>query len=234
MIKVCALANRVGGPEKEQFLALERSLARKGVPFLFQMESGPWSWERKIRWELEVSKQHEDGLLVFIDAFDYLFLGELTELEQVVSEQPLLFSTDRGATPFPDKRLAPHYDIRRKKESPWCYLNGSGPAGKGWAIAEAIEYGLPKFPIIPPSKDWPRGGTDQLWWTMVYLNGFGKLDQECRLTQALYDRDNAPYWVTTDLGYTNGRIYNTVTDTWPQFVHATGNSWIAIPEVLWK
>jgi hypothetical protein len=234
MLRVCAIANRIGGPEKEQLLALERSLARKGVPFIFQMESGPWLWKRKIEWELEWAKAYPRDLFVFIDAFDYLFLGELSELTEIVSAQPLLFSTDCGSVPFPDKNMVPYYDHRRKRESKWCWLNGSGPAGTGEAIAEAIEFGLPRFPIIPPSEQWPRGGTDQWWWTLVYLNGYGVLDQQCRMTQTLYDMDNDGFWGTRSLGYKDGRIHNLETGSKPQFIHANGHAWLMIPEELWR
>jgi hypothetical protein len=233
-MKVCALANQLGGPYLERVLALERSLTRKGVPFVLTVENGPWSWERKVRWELEQVQADPDGLFVFVDAFDYLFMGTRDELEAVISAQPLLFSTDCGTAPYPDRDLAAAYDDHRRRLSPWCWLNGSGPAGRGSAIAEAIRWGLDHVAFEPPTKAWRRGGTDQLWWTHVYLAGFGVLDQQCRLTQALYDVDHHGVWITPHLGHKDGRITNLLTGTQPQFLHASGNSWAAIPEELWK
>lgn len=235
MLRVCSLANRLG-EWRDQFTALEQSLARKHIPFFFALENGPWSWQRKVEWELEWASKYPDDLFVFIDALDVLFVGEKNELESLVAEKPLLFSCDCGSSPWPDKTLAEEYDKRRIRTSKWCWLNGSGPAGKGSAIAEAARWGLANVPFVPPRAGMPRGGTDQLFWTKVYLHGYGDLDQDCRLSQVLFDLENPKEggWVTPHLGHKDGRIVNLLTGAKPQFIHATGQSWNAIPEELWK
>jgi hypothetical protein len=236
MLRVCAFANQIGGDWYERLVALERSLGRKGVPFVFNMESGPWSWKRKVEWELEWASRYPYDLFVFVDAFDMLFVGERSELEALVAAQPLVFSCDCGPAPWPDGLLADAYEARRKKESKWCWLNGSGPAGVGDAIAQAASWGLANVPFVPPRAGLPRGGTDQLFWTHVYLHGFGELDQQCRLSQVLFDAENPQEggWVTPHLGHKDGRVVNLLTGAKPQFIHATGQSWNAIPEELWK
>ena len=225
MTRVCALANRVHGRHQEMYLALERSLERKGVPFFFFMEGGPWSWERKVQWEYEQASAHPDDNFVFIDAFDYLFVGEKEELDGIVQSVPLGFSCDAGRKPWPEAELAPSYDHRRKKITPWCWLNGSGPFGKGAKIAEAAEFGLKRFQWLPAE-------TDQTFWTRVFLYGYGELDQTCMMTQALYDSAQPAPHVTPHVSLHNGRPVNTLTLSRPQFLHASGHSWSIIPEEL--
>lgn len=225
MIRVCALTNGIAGRHQEMFLALERSLQRKNVPFYLFLESGEWKWKRKVQWELEETSKHPDDLFVFIDAWDVLFVGELDELEQVLLSSPMIFSCDAGRVPWPEPYLVDDYDKRRKKLSPWCWVNGSGPAGRGSVIAEAAAFGLARYPWLP-------GETDQTFWTRVYLAGYGELDQMCNLTQALYDSSQPKPWVTPHLGYKDGRIVNMLTLAKPQFIHATGHSWSVIPKEL--
>jgi hypothetical protein len=227
MLRVCALADQIDGPCHDHLLALERSLYAKGVPFFFTMESLAWNWNRKIQWELETVEAHPDDTFVFIDALDFLFVGERDELERVVSSCPLLFACDCGSAPFPNPDLAEWYAKRRPKLTDWCWLNGCGPAGNGKAIAEAIHFGMEHF---PPVK---RLDTDQLFWSKVYLSGYGVLDQFCLLTQALYDMDQTDNcWITPHLGHKDGRVVNLLTGSKPQFLHASGQSWNAIPAEL--
>lgn len=224
MTRVCSLANRVGGRHQEMLLALERSLDRAGVPFYFYLESGPWSWRRKVEWEYELASAHPSDHFVFIDAFDYLFVGTREELEWTVRQSPLAFSCDAGDAPWPEPELAAAYDSRRTRLTPWCWLNGSGPFGVGSAIAEAAKFGLDRFRWMPAE-------TDQTFWTRVYLHDFGQLDQACLMTQALYDT-SAPDHVTPHLAVKDGRLINLLTAARPQFIHATGHSWSAIPKEL--
>lgn len=239
------MANSVGGENLEHFLALEWSLYRKGVPFFLYLDSRPWMWCRRQEWQLDWCSKHPDDDFVFIDAFDFLFLGEKDELESLVAAQPLIFSCDSGFVrdgkvgPWPSPELGPLFDAKRERESKWCWLNGCGPIGRGSAIAEAVDWGLKNVPYVPVSMPhWPRGGTDQHFWQMVYLNGFGVLDQQCHIIQTLWDGenpgDNNDDYVTPHLGHKDGRIVNLLTGAKPQFIHATGQSWNAIPEELWK
>jgi len=177
-------------------------------------------------WEWEVAKNHPNDDLVFIDAMDFLFVGERVELEEIVAAQPLLFSCDCGPAPWPNKELASFYEARRPRLTKWCWLNGCGPCGRGKVIAEAIQWGMERYPPVRLND------TDQLFWSKAYLEGWGELDQQCRLHQVLYDAEATPERVTLHLAYKDGRVINTVTGTKPQFLHATGQSWAAIPKEL--
>lgn len=219
MIRVCSLANRLNGPHLSNYLALERSLTKAKIPFYTHIEGRPWLWRRKIDWELELTSAHPTDLFVFIDTFDYLFVGDADELKSLLSRQPLLFSTDKGVSPWPYVHYAKFYDLYRPRLSEWCWLNGSGPAGRGEAIADSIRYGQLHFELIERE-------TDQVFWSNVYLDGFGELDQACELTQALY------YAEKGDFGVHRGRFVNLRTGSRPQFIHASGRSWHMIPKAL--
>lgn len=225
MIRVLTFVNRIHGRHQEMYLAYERSLLRKKVPFFVTIEAEPWRWERKVDWEHEMALKYKGDHLVFTDAFDFLFVGHYGELEAIVKKHDLLLSCDAGEKPWPYAGYAPFYEKRRKKESPWCWVNGSGPAGKAEAIAEATADAWSKYSLGPFD-------TDQTFWTYQYLEGFGELDQRCELTQTLYDPQNPPHFVTEALGHKDGRIINTITGSKPQFLHATGHSWWAIPKEL--
>lgn len=220
-MKVCILANRINGKYQEQYLAYERSLMQADIPFETTIRGGKWTWLGKIKWELEMCEKYPNETLIFTDAFDYLFVGTKEGLGEIVSRQPLLFSCDRGEHPWPTPALESAYDQRRKRLSPWCWVNGSGPAGKASEIAKAIRHGL-QFPF-PEGKHF----TDQMFWHQVYLQGFGELDQMCEMTLTLYWSEEGDYTLTKDK-----KIVNNITGTSPQFIHASGRSWCWIPEEL--
>jgi hypothetical protein len=137
-----------------------------------------------------------------------------------------------GKGPWPIPVLEPIYNRRRKKLSPWCFVNGSGPAGHGKAIIEALEWGINNVPLKEPPE------TDQTFWTNVYLNGYGDLDQMCEMTQAFWPVAEGDFGMKDgrlhngDFGMKDGRLHNLTTGTRPQFLHASGHSWAAIPDEL--
>jgi hypothetical protein len=211
MLRVCTLMNRV----EDHYPELEQSCMDRDIPLFTYIRTGPWSWRGKVEWELELAEQHPEDHFVFIDSFDYLCTGDRGELEEIAKAQPLLFPVDRDggekATPWPLPHLRSAFDKRRKAETPWSFLNGSGPCGQGKHIAKAIKFGFSNYEFFEP-------GTDQLFC--------GELDQQCKLTQPLY-------WIKEgELGYKDGRALNLVTGSKPQFIHATGRTWAWINNEL--
>ena len=207
---------------KGYYEPLRDQVAASGVDFLYQpAEPGTFSWRKLIDWELAVAKSYPDALIAFCDAWDMLYFGSRKEFAEVVGAQPLLFHTDRQCWPHPEKATKYHQRVPTVQYvSPWFYVNGTGPAGTGSAIAEAIEYGLANFPITDDSKDVHdlSKDNDQRFFTDVYLAGFGVLDTRCALSQSLVSI--AP----GELAVRDGRLYNKITGTYPLFVHANGAS----------
>lgn len=219
MIRVCMYANRINGKYQENYLAYERSLIRAGIPFEAYIDGRPFKWEYKVLWQLDTVKKNLNDHFVFTDAYDVLFVGTQKELADTITPYRLVFTTDRmndEGNPWPRPHMKKYYDVHREAISPWRFLNGSGPVGHGHKIAAAIEFGM---------KAWtfPEEGTDQAFWTQVYLSGWGELDQNCTISQALWNMKDGEF------GVKDGRFLNLVTGSKPQFIHATGNMWPFIP-----
>jgi len=217
MIRICALSNRLNGPDLPRYIALEKSLIRKGMKFFHYMESLPWRWMRTVEWEMEVCRAHPKDHFIFVDTFDYLFVGEKDIVASILLKQDLLFSCDAGDEPYPSKHLAMYWGMGGG--SKWIWINGVGPSGKGEAICDSIRYGQTHFEIADSE-------TDQTFWSNVYLDGWGLADRNCELTQTLLHAKEG------ELGIKDGRFHNHVTGSDPQFLHASGRTWNHIPKEL--
>jgi len=228
MIRVLTYANKLNGSE-DCYLALEKSVVRKGIYFGLTVEARKWSVKNKIEWKLEMSQRYPADQIVFVDAYDMLFVGEKDELQDILNASELIFPTDAGPAPWPYEHYEESFTKRRHVTSKWRYVNGSGPAGYGWAISKAIKYGFLHYAF-------KERNFDQGFWANVYLDGWGELDQGCQLTQNIFM--HPAYWnsymVTKpgDTGVRNGRYYNFITGSRPQFIHAMGGSWDEIPKEL--
>lgn len=198
---------------KGYYESLKEQVVAAGVDFIYQ-PINPFSWRKLIQWELAVARTYPKALIAFCDTWDMLYFGSRKEFESVVGAQPLLFHAEKRCWPDPSKFI--EYPFC---STPWRYVNGTGPAGTGEAIAEAIEYGMENYPIIGDEDDLhttPPPDNDQRFYTDLYLDGFGKLDITCKLSQSLVDT------VTGEFAVKDGRLVNKVTGTRPLFVHANG------------
>jgi len=198
--------------QKGYYEDLQTQVCTAGIDFMYQPII-PFSWKKLVQWELDVARSYPKALIAFCDSWDMLFMGSRKEFETVVGAQPLLLHAEKLCWPHPEKATRYPYS-----PSPWCYVNGTGPAGTGEAIAEAIEYGLANFPITDDSADVfdISKDNDQRFWTDVYLAGKGLLDTDCRLSQSLVMAQNGEYAIR------GGRLVNKVMGTKPLFVHANG------------
>lgn len=219
MLRVCTLMNRV----EDHYPELEQSCLDRDIMLYSSVRTGSWSWLNKVLWQLDWCERYPGDTFVFIDSSDVLCVGERDELEEAANEYDLLFQTDKnigdGPWPLRDSDNG-EWDKRRIKRTPWNYLNGSGPVGKGCYIAQAIKWQLKVEQFFEP-------GTDQLFWQRCYLSGFGCLDQETKIAVPLWGIEHG-----VDLGIKDGRVLNLKTGTKPQFIHATGRTWAWIPEEL--
>lgn len=218
---------------------LARQVEAAGIDFIYT-EIKPFSWRKLIEWELALASAYPKALIAFCDTWDTLFLGSRKEFGQILSEQPLLFHSEKICWPHPEKA------VRYPPCSyPWKFLNGVCPAGTGKNIAAAIEFGLENFPLKDDSAnvaDVTLDNDQRFWtnvylasvktdaeadmleldntqrlWTDVYLSGYeGTLDSECRLSQSLVKVENG------ELAVKSGRLVNKVTGSKPLFVHANG------------
>ena len=200
---------------KGYFDSLRDQVTTAGIDFLYQ-PLAPFSWRKLIDWEYTLASSYPNALIAFCDTWDMLYFGSRRDFEQVVGAQPLLFHAEKACWPNPERAFEYPPSV-----SPWCYVNGTGPAGKGADIAEAIEFGMEHFPVEGDSADLhttPLPDNDQRFYTDLYLTRGGMLDTACRLSQSLVQLSAG------DLALKNGRPFNKVTGTYPLFVHANGAS----------
>jgi hypothetical protein len=197
---------------------LERQVLAAGMEFLFE-ELRPFTWRKMIEWERHVGRAHTGSPVCFVDAWDFLLLGNQHELEALAAQQDVLFHSDAHCWPEPHKA-----DLYPPSRSPYRYVNGTGPLGWGGAIADLIDYGMARFPIRGDESS-IFADNDQRFWTDVYLAAQGgqehrvAVDIHCQLSVALNavgDRTNFNIVGKRALVYPMG--------TMPVFVHANGAS----------
>ena len=206
LIVACAADCRKG-----LFWDLEKRVKDAGIEFRFGLLQ-PFSWNALLMWEGMLAAEHPEDTLVFVDAWDFLFTGDAKELAALTDRHELLFHSEAVCWPEPHKA-----DLYPPCKTPWRYVNGTGPAGKGYAIAEAIEYGLTHFPIRGEEYD-ICADNDQRFWTDVYLSGRGVVDTACELSVSM----NAVY--RSQFEPVGRRLYLKETGSTPAFVHFNGYS----------
>lgn len=220
-ILVAFAADRVAGYQ----LALQHSLSDRSIPWLCH-PIRPFSWRAKVLWELELARSRPETRIVFVDAWDMVFVGTRDELEALLLsyEDIVVLPSDLACWPHPQK--ASTYQALGFIQSPWRYVNGSGPAGLGMRIAAVIEELWPRLGIREEHSfhQW-NGDGDQRFWTDVYLSGACVLDSECRLTTTLHRSE------PSDVAIENGRLTNLRTGARSLFVHA--NARVRMPDELW-
>jgi hypothetical protein len=212
---------------------LMKSMRRGRLPFIINIESSPYQfqWRHVVEHQLMMARRYPDDILVCVDAYDYLFLGEVEELEALLSKHSLLLPSSPSCWPHPAKAEA--YELKQKEikgiKGHWRWVNGSGPAGRGREIEAAILYGLEHFPISERhiKTDSVLGyDCNQRFWTDLYLAGWGEVDWKCELSQVIFKSQPG------ELGYKDGRLHNLVTGSKPQFIHAASQTWESIPKEL--
>ena len=196
--------------KKGYYPLLERSLRKQGIQFVFGLIK-PFSWRKMILWEKQIAEVYASDTVVFVDAWDFLFTGYAWELEEIVRAQSILFHSEARCWPEPHKA-----DLYPPCATPFRYVNGTGPAGLGAAISDAISYGMARFPIYNDESSM-FADCDQRFWTDVFLAGIGTVDTQCKLSVSL----NAVG--PEDFTIANRRLRLT-SGVMPVFVHANGAS----------
>lgn len=212
IIACAADYDHIGG----YFKTLQRQVAERGLRFRFEPIER-FSWAAMLEWELGFCRRHSGERVVFVDTEDFLMQGSAEELQAAVAA-PLVFHAE--ARCWPEAWKADHY--YQPCTTPFRYVNGTGPAGDCDAIAEAIEWGLANCPIRGRESS-IFADNDQRFYTDVYLQGFGIVDSEQRLSVQLNAVDPATdYWI--DMTDGSGRLKLRWNGVRPVFVHCNGAS----------
>lgn len=192
-----------------------------------------WNWGRKIDYQHKVACEDPEELLMFVDLWDMIFVGDPEELEAQIAALPRAM-VPSGTKCWPEEEKTPLFAERYPEiTSPWRFVNGAGTIGRGDHIREAIEFGLSRYPVRPPVPGTPLhdhkiNDNDQRFWTDVYLDGRVDNDHQCMFVQQIIGLEPG------QAQYNDKRLVNTVTGTRPQFIHASGHSWEHIPAELIK
>lgn len=186
---------------------LRRSLIHHGYDFHFITH--PWEpagFLGKIHDTYKYLKALEGYThFLYTDAWDTFAMAGPEELERKMPDG-LLISAERACYPYPE--LADKYPAN---QSPWHFVNGGGWCGEIAAFIRMYE-------DQPPTTEM----NDQVWLTNQFLKlhteGWVKLDYECNIFQTL------GFCPESDFERADGRLYNTVNQARPLFVHGNGHT----------
>jgi hypothetical protein len=192
------------------FETLKRQVTSRGLTFIVQVISD-FSWAALVEWELEFCRRHSGERVCFVDTEDFLMQGSVEDLEAAMAA-PLIFHAEARCWPEAWKA-----DLYPPCDTPFRFVNGTGPAGNCDAIAEAIELGLANFPIRGRESS-IFADNDQRFYTDIYLTERGVVDSNCRLSVQLNAVGAGDYRII------NGGLYLNATGTRPVFLHLNGAS----------
>ena len=205
---------------------LERQLQEAGVEYIASY-TPKFSWRETVLWERRISRGFRKRFIIFVDAWDTIFLGKKEDLLEFC-KPGILMAADLMC--WPDQELEKEYpknDSKLRYFTPWRYLNTTPMIGEGLAIESAIDYGWSRHPIEGDENDmYAENGTDMRFWTNLFLYGrVGiRLDYECRFAQTLHRARPGSFSIE------GKRVVNNYTGSKPLFIHANGKS--VIPEEL--
>lgn len=206
---------------------LEKRFFQERIP-LISHSIVDFSWRRRMLESRDIALAYPEDTLIFLDAWDTLFLGSREELEALPLDEGITFAAQKFC--WPDHTREAEYDaIQPRDVGPWRFINSNPMVGKGWMIGGAIEWGWQRFPIKTNTNSCEEYDVDERFLTNLYLSEARerwniKLDTRCELNQMFLAS------VPGDLWMENGRITNLVHKTKPVFVHFNGHT--NVPEGL--
>ena len=212
---------------------------REGSPGLYQQELSDqldradirklgvelpkFSWRLRILKTLEIARQYPDETLIFVDAWDTLFLGTQAEVQTFPYDDAITFAAGKVAYPDP---LYAEYALKTQNEftTPWRYLNSNPMAGRGKLIADAIQWGLDKGYGLPDDNADTQdkaGNVCERFYTKLYLESPFKvrLDGKCELAQIFLCSTPGDIEL---VAVGSRRIRNPRTESAPLFLHMNG------------
>lgn len=143
--------------------------------------------------------------LIFVDAYDVLFLSTPKEIEsKILDRSKMLVSVEKGCWPQAD--LSSKYP---ETKSEWKYINSGTYYAPRDVYMKMIENNPPQY-----SDD------DQLYLTNEFLNNPNDfvLDYNCEVFQC------HSFVAEDDYKYKDGRVFNLKTNSIPCIIHGNGRS----------
>jgi len=140
----------------------------------------------------------------YSDSYDSIVTKSMEEAFISIKDYDcILMSTERGCYPHPDKeKLYPKHD------SPFHFVNGGG----WFCNAEVFKKAVETNPLTVNT-------VDQVWFTDLFLNHpeYVNLDYDCNTFQTVAFCPDTDFII-------GDTIYNTVTHSFPAFIHGNGHT----------
>lgn len=154
----------------------------------------------------EYFRQNEDVQeLIFVDAYDVIFLGNSKEIEEKIKDKTkMLMSVEKAC--YPKSELASKYP---ETKSEWKYINSGTYYAPREVFMNMVENNFPDY-----SDD------DQLYMTLEFLknpNSF-VLDYDCEVFQCY------SFIAEDDYEYRDDRVFNKKTNSIPSIIHGNGRT----------
>lgn len=220
--EIITVTNRIPTESYYHYFPWLKSITRFGVePTVLGMNE-PWhglmTKPRTLRKWLRDGKNESDNLIV-VDSFDIIMLEHPQTVVDAWFEGwgiwDTVFNAERNI--FPDGSIGPRFI---DPGTPYRYLNSGFFIGLASSILTLLE----KMDLDSIPDDNPATGEnpcDQLYYQKAFLDHGEdlklRLDTNARLCQTLHDVPEG------ELTLESGKLYNTLTKTFPLVAHGNGN-----------
>lgn len=209
MIRVATFMDK----EQGYYPVLKERLLKWPVKF-DTMYMDKFSWRRLVEAEIQYARDHKDDYIIFVDAWDMIPQLIYKENLEWIQTKPLLYHSEKICWPQPHKADAYTTKIG---DGRFRFVNGTGPAGKGAKIEEALSYAMRYAPIVGDESS-VFADNDQRLLTDAFLAGYGEIDTGLRLSVQMNAVEADDYEI-------NEKVLRVKeTGSVPLYVHANGAS----------
>lgn len=181
------------------------------------LKKDTWNgYEDKILAMKAILSNHSDmDIICFIDAYDVIVNQDEKYIWQTFLDYDcdLLLGAELNCYPETYKN---QYSSN-PSHSHYKYVNSGGYMGYKWAIQKLLDW-----KSVPEMVNICCYGGDQSYFMEYYLGGDHEniqLDSHCRIFQ------NMVLVSWNEFEFTKGKVFNTVMNTFPSFIHFNGGTW---------
>jgi hypothetical protein len=190
----------------QQELLVKQLAAGPFEPHVVPIEK-PFTWEKKLRAELEAAQNEDpERLIVFTDAWDVVYQqGPIPTLPV----GHVLIAGEKNC--WPDRDVQGQYPMG---PTPWMFVNAGGIYGRAGDIAEVMEAYIRAGDLSDDQRFWTTVFLEQLYFTFPRL----VIDYQCSLFQTLF------LTASDEVVIQDGWMVNHRTRSLPSFLHWNGGS----------
>lgn len=203
----------VASHQNEEFQRTVDSLRTSNLDIKIYGQGESFFFVKKLKYAAKAAEELvEYTHILFVDAFDILFIGDEVQIEERVKQlgnHDFICSTEKAC--WPDPELDSQYPLLGF--SPWCYLNsGSYIARREYLVELFKKEKIEDLKVLAVD--------DQLWLTQLYLKDpekVIKLDTQCVLFQSVAFLAEGEF-------STEGKFKNNITGEYPIILHGNGRT----------